>query len=74
MKIETNAPTGVGGSVSERALQTLAGEHKARAYLARLQAQQVQPDELAIMVAALYGAALRGFCSAIEKALRGVTR
>jgi hypothetical protein len=45
------------------------GENKAAQYLARLQAQQADPDELALIVAMLYGATLRGFCRAIEKAL-----
>jgi|GEM_PF-4493947 len=31
------------------------------------------PDELALIVAELYGAALRGFCRAIEKALGGAS-
>ena len=33
------------------------------------QAQQADPDELALMVSMLYGATLRGFCRVIEKAL-----
>ncbi|MBK7261708.1 MAG: hypothetical protein IPI03_07380 [Rubrivivax sp.] len=45
------------------------GECKAAQYLARLQAQQADPDELAVIVSMLYGAMLRGFCRAIEKAL-----
>lgn len=48
------------------------GERKAAEYLARLQAQQADPDELALIVAALYGATLRGFCRGIVKALGGV--
>jgi hypothetical protein len=45
------------------------GEAKARAYIERLQSQQADPDELALIVAKLYGATLRGFCRAIAKAL-----
>ena len=56
-----------------QALHVIDGEAKGRAYLARLQAQQADPDELALIVSMLTGAALRGFCRAIEKAL-GVQR
>lgn len=52
-----------------QALRVIEGEGKAAHYLARLQAQQADPDELALIVSMLYGAALRGFCRAIEKAL-----
>ncbi|MDE2395487.1 MAG: hypothetical protein KGM91_08600 [Burkholderiales bacterium] len=52
-----------------QALRVIEGEAKATQYLARLQAQQADPDELALIVSMLYGAALRGFCRAIEKAL-----
>ena len=45
------------------------GESKAAHYLARLHAQQADPDELALIVSMLYGATLRGFCRVIEKAL-----
>jgi hypothetical protein len=54
---------------SRQALQTIEGENRAAEYLARLHAQKADPDELALIVAAMYGAALRGFCSAIAKAL-----
>jgi hypothetical protein len=54
-----------------RALREVEGESKASQYLERLQAQQADPDELALIVAALYGATLRGFCRAIEKAIGG---
>jgi hypothetical protein len=54
---------------SHSALRVIEGERKAHEYLARLQAQQADPDELALIVAALYGAVLRGFCSVIVKAL-----
>lgn len=54
---------------SHQALQVIEGEHKAREYLAKLRAQQAHPDELAVILAMLYGASLRGFCRVIEKAL-----
>ena len=50
-------------------MRVIEGEGKAAHYLARLQAQQADPDELALIVSMLYGAALRGFCRVIEKAL-----
>lgn len=52
-----------------QALRVIEGEAKATQFLARLHAQQADPDELALIVAALYGGALRGFCRAIAKAL-----
>lgn len=52
-----------------QALRVIEGEGKAAHYLARLHAQQADPDELALIVSMLYGATLRGFCRAIEKAL-----
>ena len=72
MKTNDDAP-GAGMSapvrVAGQALQVIEGEAKARQYLARLQAGQADPDELAVIVSMLYCAALRGFCRAIEKAL-----
>ena len=52
-----------------QALRVIEGERKAAQYLARLQAQQADPDELALIVAMLYGATLCGFCRMVEKAL-----
>ena len=52
-----------------QALQVIEGENKAAHYLARLQAQQADPDELAVILSMLYGATLRGFCRALEKAI-----
>ncbi|MDP1647978.1 MAG: hypothetical protein Q8M01_07240 [Rubrivivax sp.] len=52
-----------------QALRVIEGEGKAADYLARLHAQQADPDELALIVSMLYGATLRGFCRVIEKAL-----
>ncbi len=54
---------------SGQALRVIEGEGKAAQYLARLHAQQADPDELAVIVGMLYGATLRGFCRVIEKAL-----
>ena len=62
---------GAGRCMSGRAIKTIEGERQAAQYLARLQAQQADPDELAVLVSMLYGEMLRGFCSAIEKAIRG---
>lgn len=50
-------------------MRVIEGDGKAAHYLARLHAQQADPDELALIVSMLYGATLRGFCRAIEKAL-----
>ena len=52
-----------------QALRVIEGEHKASEYLARLQAQQADPDELAVILSMLYGATLRGFCRALVKAI-----
>lgn len=53
------------------ALFVICGEARAEQYLARLRAQQAEPDELALTVSMLHGAALRGFCRVIDKAMRG---
>ena len=60
---------GAGRSISGRALKTIEGERRAGQYMVRLRAQQVDPDELAVIVSMLYGDVLRGFCRAIEKEL-----
>lgn len=52
-----------------QALRVIQGEQQARDYLARLQAKQADPDELAIILSMLYGAGLRGFCRVLAKAL-----
>lgn len=54
-----------------QALRVIEGESKAGQYLARLQAQQADPDELVLIVSMLYGATLRGFCRVIAKAIGG---
>lgn len=59
------------GTHSRQALAVIEGERKAAEFLSRLHAQPADPDELALAVAMLYGAALRGFCRVIEKALGG---
>jgi len=57
-------------SHSRQALRTIEGEQQARVYLARLQAQRVDVDELAATIAMLRDAvSLAGFCRVIEKAL-----
>jgi hypothetical protein len=55
--------------VAAHALRVIEGERKAHEYLARLQASHADPDELAVIVAMLYGATLRGFCRVLAKAL-----
>jgi hypothetical protein len=60
-----------GRRMSARALQTIEGERKAAEYVARLQAQQADPDELAVLVSMLYGAALGGLCAVLAKAIGG---
>ena len=68
----TTTPDSRGAHYAGQALCAIEGENKAAKYLARMHAQQADPDELAIIVSMLYGGALRGFCRVIEKALRGV--
>lgn len=58
------------GDAAGQALRTIEGERKASEFLARLHAEQADPDELALIVGMLYGATLRGFCRVIGKALR----
>ena len=52
-----------------QALRVIEGESRAAQYLARLHAQQADPDELALIVSMLYGATLRGFCRVLAKSL-----
>ena len=52
-----------------QALRVIDGESQAAQYLARLKAEQADPEELPLIVSMLYGATLRGFCRVIEKAL-----
>lgn len=52
-----------------QALRVIEGERKVADFLARLHAQQADPDELALIVSTMCGAALMGFCRVIVKAL-----
>lgn len=63
MKDDVNAP------LSAQALRVIEGERRAKAYIARVQHDQAQPDELALIVFELYGASLQGFCRVIAKTL-----
>ena len=54
---------------SGQALRVIEGEAKAATFLARLHASQADSEELAVIVSMLYGAALRGFCRVLAKAL-----
>lgn len=58
-----------GAPLAEQALLVIDGEELASLYLARLRAQQVDPNELALTVSMLFGATLHGFCRVIEKAV-----
>lgn len=72
MQSDDDAPrAGLGSPArfSRAEVQTIEGEQKAREYIARLQAQQVDPDELAVIVSMMYGAALRGFCKVLTRAI-----
>lgn len=64
---KNESPDSRGAPLSGQALKVIEGERKAADFLARLQAQQADPDELAVIVAALYGATLRGFCRVIVR-------
>ena len=70
MSNNNDAP-GAGRCMSGRAMKTIEGEQQAAQYLARLQAQQADPDELAVLVSMLYGETLRGFCRVLAKAIGG---
>ena len=60
------APTTTLGT---RAVRVIAGEDLATDFIRRLRDGTAQPDDLAGLVAPLYGDGLRGFCSALAKAL-----
>ena len=66
------AGMGAPARYADHATRVIEGERQAHEYLARLHAQQADPNELAIIVSMLYGAVLRGFCAAITKALGSV--
>lgn len=63
------SPDSRGPAHAGQALRVIEGERKAAEFLARLHAQQADPDELALIVSMLYGATLRGFCRVIATAL-----
>jgi hypothetical protein len=74
MKGKNNAPrAGMAAPAcfATQAAKVIEGESQARAYLTRLQGQQADPQELAVIVSMLYGATLHGFCRVIEKAIGG---
>jgi hypothetical protein len=75
MQASDDAPRAAGMSaparLSGQALKVIEGEAKAREYIARLQAEQADPDELALIVSMMYGAGLRGFCRVLTKAIGG---
>ena len=50
-------------------MRVIAGEDLATDFIRRLRDGTAQPDDLAGIVAPLYGDGLRGFCSALAKAL-----
>jgi hypothetical protein len=56
-------------SRAQHALRVIEGQHQADNYLSRLREHQADPDELALIVATLAGAALAGFCRRLEKAV-----
>ena len=58
-----------GAPRAAQALRMIEGERRASQYLARLHSRHAEPDELALIVAILYGATPRGFCRVIEKAV-----
>lgn len=53
-------------------MRIIAGEELAADFIRRLRDGTAQPDDLAGIVAPLYGDGLRGFCSALAKALTEV--
>jgi hypothetical protein len=61
-----------GCRMADHALEVIRGERAADEYVARLHAQQADPEELALLLAEMYGAALLGFCRVIEKAIGGL--
>ena len=51
------------------AAQVIEGEQQAAALLSRISTGMAQPDELAMVVAAVQGEQLHGFCRLVQKAL-----
>lgn len=68
-QVGSQSPDSRGAPLAGQALRVIEGERKAHEYLARLQASHADPNELAVIVSILYGAALRGFCRVLAKAL-----
>ena len=66
---QVESPDYRGAPHAGQALRVIEGEAKAAQYLARLYSQEADTDELAVIVSMLYGAALRGFCRVLAKAL-----
>ena len=66
---QDKSPDYRGAPHAGQALRVIEGEAKAAQYLARLYSQQADTDELAVIVSMLFGAALRGFCRVLAKAL-----
>lgn len=58
-----------GDTLSAQALRFIQGERRAHDFIARLEAQQADEDELSMILAKLYGPELRGFVRVLTKAL-----
>jgi hypothetical protein len=54
---------------ADPAARAIEGEQRARDRLDRMHLGMAQPDELAVIVAYLYGELLQGFCRLVQKAL-----
>lgn len=55
---------------ADPAARVIEGEKVAGDFLNRVSAGMAECDELAVLASMLYGETLRGFCRALEKALR----
>lgn len=55
--------------LSAQALRIIDGERRAMEYIQALRDGTKQPEDLAVIVAALYGPELCGFCANVAKAL-----
>jgi hypothetical protein len=58
-----------GDKQAAQALSSIQGERRAHDFLARLEAQKTDADELALIVSKLRGAELRGFTRILTRAL-----
>ena len=63
-----------GSPYAGQALRVIEDERTAAQYLACLQAQRADPDELALIVSMLYGTALHGAARFVGKTLRGASQ